>query len=342
LGHARILVHEVNWLGDLVMTLPALSALRRAFPAAGISVLIDERLAGFFDGSSWIEEVIPLRRSGRRFAPLEMARVAKQLRARRFDLAVVLPNSFVSAMRVALAAIPLRAGFVRDRRGWMLNRRMAPNADVFKRHQVYYWLEMLQGTLGIEPKLNQIAPEVAPRHLSRMREWLAARRDSHPKLVAIAPAAAYGPAKEWPREHYTVLVAALAARGAQAVMVGGPGDAPGCNAIASAAASGAIIAAGRTNIGELAALLSLCDGFVGNDSGAAHLASAIGIPTAAIFGSTNPARTGPLGPRTSILYKGIECSPCLARTCRFGHYRCLLEINPQEVLTALENLGALA
>jgi ADP-heptose:LPS heptosyltransferase len=130
-----------------------------------------------------------LRRSARRFAPLEMARVAKELRTRRFDLAVVLPNSFVSAMRVALAAIPLRACFARNRRGWMLNRRVAPDSELFKRHQVYYWLEMLKGTLGIDVKLNQIAPEIAPRNC-RMREWLAARRDADPKLVAIAPAAA--------------------------------------------------------------------------------------------------------------------------------------------------------
>jgi heptosyltransferase II len=338
---ARILVHEVNWLGDLVMTLPTLAALRRAFPSSRLSVLIDDRLAAFFDGAEWIDEVIALRRNGR-FAALELARVAAQLRAGRFNLAVVLPNSFVSAMRVALAAIPVRAGFVRDHRGWMLNRRAVPDGELLKRHQVYYWLEMLKATLSVDADLNHLAPEIAPRHLCRMREWLGTRRNARPRLIAVAPAAAYGPAKEWPWSHYAALVSALAERGAQAVLVGGPGDLAACEAIAaSATANGAIIAAGQTNVGELSALLSLCDGFAGNDSGAAHLASALGVPTVAIFGSTNPARTGPLGPRTAILYKGIECSPCLARTCRFGHYRCLREITPQQALTALEDLGAL-
>jgi heptosyltransferase-2 len=336
LNPARILVHEVNWLGDLVMTLPTLAALRRRFPAARISVLIDHRLTTFFDGAGWIDEVIPLRRSGKRFGPLELARLTAQLRARQFDLAVVLPNSFVSALRMALAGIPARDG-----RGWMLTNRAAPDGQLIKRHQVHYWLEMLKATLGVDADLNHIAPEVAPRHLARMREWLAARRNSCPKLVAIAPAAAYGPAKEWPQSYYAALVSLLAQRGVQSVLVGGAGDVAGCEAIAAAVTCGAIIAAGQTNIGELMALLSLCDGFVGNDSGAAHLASSLGVPTVAIFGSTAPQRTGPLGPRTTILYKGLPCSPCLARTCRFGHYQCLRDIAPNEALAALENLGAL-
>jgi len=251
----------------------------------------------------------------------------------------VLPNSFVSALRVALAGIPIRAGFKRDRRGWMLTNRAAPTTELFKRHQVYYWLEMLKATLDIDADLNRIAPEIAPRRLARMREWLAARRNADPKLVAIAPSAAYGPAKEWPQSHYAALLQMLAQHGVQSVMVGGSGDVAACEAIAAAAGGcGAIIAAGRTNIGELMALLSLCDGFIGNDSGAAHLASALNVPTVAIFGSTAPARTGPLGPRTAIIYKGIECSPCLARTCRFGHYRCLRDITPDEALAALEKI----
>jgi heptosyltransferase II len=336
----RILVHEVNWLGDLVMTLPVLAALRRAFPTAGLWVLIDHRLAAFFDGGSLIDEVIPLHRGGKKFAPLELMRVASQMRARRFDLAVVLPNSFVSALRVALAGIPVRAGFARDGRGWMLTNRATPDAQLMKRHQVHYWLEMLKITLGIETDPRLIAPEIAPRNVARMREWLATRRNGS-KLVAVAPAAAYGPAKEWPQSHYVAMISSLAAHGVQAVMVGGPGDVERCEAIAKATSSDAVIAAGQTSIGELMALLSLCDGFVGNDSGAAHVASALGIPTVAIFGSTNPARTGPLGAKTTILYKGIECSPCLARTCRFGHYQCLRGISPQEALTALENLGAI-
>ena len=338
---ARILVHEVNWLGDLVMTLPALHALRRAFPAGRFSVMVDRRLAAFFDGAGWIEEVIPIHRQSRRSTLLAMPRLIAELRARRFDMAVILPNSFESALRTALARIPIRAGFARDGRGWMLTRRALPGPSLEKRHQVHYWLEMLAATLGIYGDPHPVAIEAAPRHLLRMREWLTIRRRPNSKLVAVAPAAAYGPAKEWPQNHYAALVTLLAERGVQCVLVGGGSEVERCESIATASGSNALIAAGRTDIGELMALLSLCDGFVGNDSGAAHLASALSVPTVAIFGSTSPARTGPLGPRIQILYQGLACSPCLARTCRYGHYNCLYEIGPHQVIAALENLGAL-
>ncbi len=338
---ARILVHEVNWLGDLVMTMPALAALGRAFPAARISVMVDSRLAAFFDGAGWIEEVIPIHRASRRSAMAEMPRLVARLRAERFDLAVILPNSFESALRAALARIPIRAGFVRNGRGWMLTRRAVPSPQLIKRHQIHYWLEMLTATLGINGDPRPVKIEADPRHLMRMREWLAIRRRANSRLVAVAPGAAFGPAKEWPQSHYAALVSLLGSRGVQCVLVGGPSEVERGESIAAASGRNAIVAAGRTNIGELMALLSLCDGFAGNDSGAAHLAAALGIPTVAIFGSTSPQRTGPLGPRTQILYQGLACSPCLARTCRFGHYNCLREIQPQQVIDALDNLGAL-
>ncbi|MGO9058482.1 MAG: lipopolysaccharide heptosyltransferase II [Candidatus Binataceae bacterium] len=337
----RILVHEVNWLGDLVMTMPALAALRRAFPAARISVMVDSRLAAFFDGAGWIEEVIPIDRASKRSVLAEMPRLVTRLRALHFDLAVILPNSFESALRAALARIPIRAGFVRNGRGWMLTRRAVPGPHLVKRHQVHYWLEMLTSTLGVYGDPRPVAIEAAPRHLLRMREWLAIRRRANSRLVAVAPGAAYGPAKEWPQSHYAALVSLLGSRGVQCVLVGGPSEIERCESIAAASGRNAIVAAGRTNIGELMALLSLCDGFAGNDSGAAHLAASLGIATVAIFGSTSPQRTGPLGPRTQTLYQGLSCSPCMARTCRFGHYNCLLEIQPQQVIDALENLGAL-
>ncbi len=323
------------------MTLPALHALRRAFPAAWLAVLVDSRLAAFFDGAGWLDEVIPLRRAGTWSAPVDAARSAARLGSGRFDLAVILPNSFVSALRVALARIPMRVGFARDGRGWMLTHRATPDRELMNRHQVHYWLGILKATLGVDGDPGQIAPEVDPGHLARMREWLAARRDLSPGLVAVAPAAAYGPAKEWPQTYYAELLAALSERGVQSVLVGGAGERAKCEAIAAAGGGGAVIAAGQTDAGELTALLSLCDGFAGNDSGASHVASALGIPTVAIFGSTSPQRTGPLGPKTTILYRGLACSPCLARTCRFGHYNCLREIEPRQVISALENLGAI-
>jgi heptosyltransferase-2 len=175
-----------------------------------------------------------------------------------------------------------------------------------------------------------------------MRLWLAERR-AYPEapLIAIAPAAAYGPAKEWPLVRYSAVIDMLHDRfGAECVLVGAPGERSRCEQVAATARGVALVAAGATGIGELKALLSLCDGFAGNDSGAMHLAAALGIPSIGIFGSTNPDRTGPTGARAGFIHHRIQCSPCLERTCRFGHYECLRSITPEEVAGALASLGA--
>jgi heptosyltransferase II len=130
--------------------------------------------------------------------------------------------------------------------------------------------------------------------------------------------------------------------GAECVLAGAPSERDLCVQVAAATQWGAIVAAGQTNIGELIALLSLCDGFAGNDSGAMHLAAALAIPTVGIFGSTNPERTGPSGRCAGVVYHRLECSPCLDRTCRFGHYNCLREITPAEVAHKLATLGVKA
>jgi len=339
----RILVKEVNWLGDLVMSLPALRAIRRSFPRARLSVVTKSELASFFDGVEWIDEVIPysvhrgIRGLGDRRA------VVNTIRSRGFDLAVLFPNSFESALWVWLARIPGRAGYIRDSRGLLLTHKIAPPPQAMNDHQVHYWLAMVDKTIGVPGDAQDFDLTAAPNRLQEMAAWLAARRGrKDAPLIAIAPAAAFGPAKEWPTTHFVRLIDELAERhDAECVLVGAPDERPQCAAIASSSRRGALVAAGETSVGQLVALLKLADGFVGNDSGAMHVAAALGRPTVGIFGSTNPARTGPLGPRTRVLWQHLICSPCLARTCRFGHYNCLREITPGGALDALRALGAI-
>lgn len=333
----RVLVKEVNWLGDLVMSLPALRAVRKAYPNARLEVLVKKELAGFFDGAAWIDEVLPytLRKGLRGWA--DRKRIVKQLRERHFDLAVLFPNSFDAALWPALAGVPHRAGFARDARGLLLTHKTNVPAHILETHQVHYYLHMLRETLGITGAAEDCRPDVHALSRKRMATWLSERR-KHPqgKLIALAVAAAYGPAKEWPAERYAALIDALAERhGAECVLVGAPNERRKSEEVAQASKVGALVAAGETSVGEALALLSLCAGFAGNDSGSMHVSGALGLPTVGIYGSTRADRTGPLGPKTHILYRKIECSPCLKRTCRFGHYDCLKQIGPEEVRAAL-------
>jgi heptosyltransferase-2 len=339
---ARILVKEVNWLGDVVMSLPALQAIRRAYPDAHLAVLIKKELASFFDGARWIDEVIPYSVGRGLSGFFDRRRIVGEIRSRRFDLGVLFPNSFESALWLTMAGIRRRAGFVADARGAMLTLKAAPPPEAVTGHQVNYWLAMVRATGVAVGTANDFALDVHGPHRERMREWLAANRKRPARRVfAIAPAAAYGPAKEWPADSYAALIELLAQHeNAEVVLVGSPSERAKCEEVAAASKAGAMIAAGHTNIGELIALLSLCDGFIGNDSGCMHIAGALGLPTLAIFGSTNPNRTGPLGPKTRVIYRKLECSPCLARTCRFGHYNCLTQIEAAEIADAIVALSA--
>lgn len=341
---SRVLVKEVNWLGDLVISLPALRAIRAAFATSTLTVMVKKELSGFFDGMNWIDEVMPytVARGVRGIA--DRFKIAGRIRERRFNLAILFPNSFESALWVTLGGVPRRAGFTADGRRAMLTHRAAPQGDALSGHQRGYWLAMIRETMGIRPVAGaeELKLEVADRHVQKMRAWIEANRMSPGSpLIAIAPAAAYGPAKEWPLVRYAALIDLLSDEaGAECVLVGAPAERDVCARVAATSRAGAIVAAGQTNIGELIALLSLCAGFAGNDSGAMHLAAALAIPAVGIFGSTNPERTGPTGPRAGVVYHRLECSPCLERTCRFGHYNCLREITPGEVAHRLATLGA--
>jgi heptosyltransferase-2 len=337
----RIVVREVNWLGDLVMSLPALRAIRRAWPDAHVAVLVRRELAGFFDGAPWIDQVSPFAVARGIRGIGDRRRIILDIRSGGFDLAILFPTSFESALWVAMAGVPRRAGYSADARAPMLTLRAVPPRAATRGHQVQFWLEMVRATVGATGDAQDFALAPKESHVQRMREWLAARRKRpDAPLVAMSPAAAYGPAKEWPAEHFAHLIDHLADHiGAECVLVGAPGERARCEQVAAAARAGAMVAAGETNVGELVALLSIANGFVGNDSGAMHVSAALGKPTVGIFGSTNPMRTAPMGPSARVIWHHLACSPCLARICRFGHYNCLREVTPEEAAAALRDAG---
>lgn len=338
----RILIRQVNWLGDLVMSLPATRAVRDAFPDASLTVLVKRELASFYDGAGWIDEVIPFRVDSGWRGLADARRLVSDLRRRRFDAALIFPRSFSSALWLALAGVPRRIGYIDDGRGFLLHQGFDYAGEFLQRHQVNDHLELVRRAFGVAAGDAMPALPLAEPNRIRMREWLAARRGAGRggRLVALAVAAAFGPAKEWPAAHYSELIDRLAGEDAQCVLVGAPGERERCLEVAAASRHGALVAAGETSVGELTALLSLCDAFVGNDSGAMHVAAALGLPTVGIFGSTRAWRTGPLGARAVVVQHPIECSPCMDRRCRFGHYDCLRSISVATVSRALNDVSA--
>ena len=357
-----------NWLGDVVMSQPALTALRKAFPEAYLAVLVRREIASILGGCGWINEVIPYSLGKGIRGLADRLRAVRRIREGRFDACVLFPNSFDSALWAMLARVPIRIGYIRDARGTLLTHGVKPSASIMQAHQSWYYLEMLRESLGVPvppPAVRRELPEgarflpgggwgdgsidlphvelpVGGREVAEMRAFLGGvRKRPGTPLVALAPGAAYGPAKRWPAARYAELAGAIwEEMGGEAVIVGAPSELAQAEEVRSLCRQPCIQAAGRTSAGELAALLSLCDGFVGNDSGAMHVAGAVGIPTVGIFGSTRCDRTAPLGPKVSLIYRRTECSPCMDRECRFGHCECLTRIEAAEVLKALKSLMA--
>jgi len=338
----RVVVRTTNWLGDIMIALPALRAIRERFPQGFLAVQIRENLAEILAGVSWIDEVLPLSK-GRGINGLgDRLRAIRQLRERRFDLAILFPNSFDSALLPFLAHVPRRLGYARDGRGPLLTDPQPATAEIRAIHQVRYYLELLR-PLGVTEADEAPVLEIPPQAEKRAEALLAELPGEGP-ILALAAGSAYGRAREWPEENFARLAQILAARhGTRFVLVGAPREVDQCRKVVQLAGDlpggGMLISAGRTTPADLAALLARCNGFFGNDSGAMHVAAAVGVPTLAIFGSTNPANTRPLGPRAEIFVSDRECSPCMARTCRYGHYGCLTDFTPEMVATRLESMG---
>jgi heptosyltransferase-2 len=317
-----------NWLGDCVMALPVLRAIRRARPQEGLTVLAGRGAATLF------------RAEGSADAVLERAGIfgdARGLRAGRFAEAWLLPNSFRSALAPRLAGIPERIGYDTDRRKPLLTH--APPPPLRTEHQLRDYDALLRSR-GIEPDFEPPRLPVTARALDRAASALeAAGIDRDEPLAILAPGAAFGWTKRWPPERYGALADLMAARGLAPAVVIGPGEEALGETVAAAGRSRRPVLGADLDPLELAALFSCARVVVSNDSGPMHLAAAVGVPVAAFFGPTDPGRTAPSGSPSKILDRYVFCSPCFLKECPFGH-ECMKEISPEDALCAVEELLA--
>jgi heptosyltransferase II len=330
----RLVILAPNWLGDAVMALPAIADVRRAAPAASIAVAARAAVAPLFTLVPDVDETIVLRR-----VPLPVVawhELGVEIAGKGFDTALLLPNSVHAALLAGRGGIPNVWGYRTDWRGRFLTRAITPVSGL---HQVEYY-QYLVHALGFAngPSRPRVTVTSGARDTARAL-LISSGWDPAMPLVAIAPGAAYGGAKRWPPSYFAELADGLAADGVQCVMVGTTADAETAAAVErSANASRSIVnLVGRTDLSTLAGVLASCRALVTNDSGAMHLAAAIGISVIAMFGPTNEVATAPRATsteqRATVLTHPVWCRPCMLRECPLDH-RCMRGIGVETVLEA--------
>lgn len=325
----RILICGTNWLGDSIMGMPAVQAFRRAHPDARIAVLVRPGLIPLWRMHAAPAEVLCMADG-----PLGPLRAAPLVRRGAFDTAFVFPHSFRSALAPYLGGVPARIGMPGHSRDWMLTQVIEPPSRADRQHQAYEYIGLMTGDLDapLDPPRLELPEEAVAGACARLSGLPSPR-------IGLVPGAGRGPSKRWPEEHFGELGRRLAGEAACGVVVlGAPDERDLCGRVAGAAGGTALSLAGQTGLTELAAVLRACDAVVVNDSGAMHLAAAVGTPLVALYGMTDPGKTGPLGRRCVILQEGGPRSRDIARRSREAQER-LASITPGRVYDAV--LGCL-
>ncbi|MCC7201576.1 MAG: lipopolysaccharide heptosyltransferase II [Nitrospirae bacterium] len=336
----KILIVAPNWLGDAVLALPAIAAIRQAIPASSVTILGLQHICDLFKESPYADNTLVYSGS--------LLSTVKDIRKFGFDTAILFPNSFRTAMLVYIARIPLRCGYIRDGRGPMLNIGIKVDAQTRKLTQTQYYLNLAKSILWspvLQRKMSAVSGEGVSAQMKT--EWLYLSQDElqHAKetirsfdiqdgslIIGINPGAAYGSAKRWYPERFALVARTLVNQcGAKVILFGSRQEREIAAEIENLAGVPLINMAGKTTIRELMSLIKQCHIFITNDSGPMHIASALDVPVVAIFGSTDPEKTGPMGSRHVIIRKEAECSPCFKRNCPTD-LRCMDSITVDDVL----------
>ena len=386
----KIIVRAPNWVGDAVLSTPALSALRKKYPTAHISLLARSSVSDCFLNNPAVDEIITLPQRN----DLSYWLKAFKLRREKYDMAVLFPNSFASALFFYISGAKEILGYRRDGRRFLLSHGLKPTEELLRGHQINYYLNLAKELVPAKASLssrkwgmdsrwslprttirggNDRKQDSLNSHLHQeqgedknnlhFREheqgkslynelvWVVTEEekenakdilkrndiDSKDKLIGISPGAAFGPAKRWFPERYAEAASELVKKhSVQILLFGTVKDKEVTNEICRYMEEKCVNLAGETNLRQLASLLSMCKLLITNDSGTMHIACAVRTPVVAIFGSTDPVRTGPTGEKHTVLYKKLDCSPCFARKCPRGDYRCFKEIEAGDVYLASE------
>jgi heptosyltransferase-2 len=335
----RLLVRSTNWIGDAVMTTPAIRAIRKNFHRAEISMLAKPWVAPVFENSPHVDRILLYDGEGKHKGLAGKLRLARELRQYRFDAAILLQNAFEAALITFLAGIPSRIGYDTDARGLLLTHPVSCKSRIKKMHQTGYYLGILQG-MGIDTCGGDLHLVIGKKARNRVQDILCQHGISEQdRLVGINPSATFGPAKQWFPERYAHLSDKIQeVFGARVIIFGGPGDRDLGQKISQMMQHPAVDLSGETDLGEAMALIDQCDLFVTNDSGLMHVAAALAVPLIAVFGSTNPVTTGPWSSMSRVVRIPVKCSPCLKPECPNGSLECMDRIDVDMVFQVVKEL----
>lgn len=310
------MIRGTNWIGDVVMTLPAITAVREAYPEARISILVKPWVADLLRISPDVDEVIVYERPGVHEGLGGLFRLVRELKTKKFDMAILLQNAIEAAIIAWLARIPVRAGYNTDGRGIFLTHSAIRSKEILRVHQVEYYLGMLKA-LGLGAGRKDVRLLIGEEEKAFSDRILKERGIAEASLlIGLAPGATYGPAKRWYPERFASVADRLIERfSARVLLFGSAGDHEVARSIQGKARNALVDLTGETTLREAISLIARCRLFVSNDSGLMHVAGALGTPTVAIFGSTNPLTTSPVGQKSIVITKNVDCSPCLKETC---------------------------
>ena len=331
-----IVVRGTNWVGDAVMTVPALRQLRRLFPGAHITLATRSWAKGLFADAEYLDDLLVHEGSGLR----SVVQQVRQWRKRAFDLAVLFPNSLETALVASLARVPLRVGYATEGRQKLLTHPLELPEWRSSKHEVFYYLKLiaeLEWLFNHEQTFLETQPdatlEVSAARKQIAREFLQSHgvENGVAPVVALCPGSINSRAKRWPAERYAALGDLFIDKlGAKVLLLGSDAEAAVSSSVNAQMHGSAVNLTGKTSLAELVALLSLVDLLVTNDTGPAHIAAALGRPTLVIFGPTNPLTTRPFSPYGEIIREPPDCAPCMLRDCPIDH-RCMTAITPEDV-----------
>lgn len=335
------MVRATNWMGDAIMSLPALEALRARFPSAEIVVVAKPWVSELFLYHPAVSRQIIYDPAGEHKGAGGFWKLLRTLRGENFDTAILFQNAFQAAWMAWRAGIPMRVGYARDVRSSLLTDAVeVPTKSAFG-HQVYYYLHLLFRAGLIEKPAR--VEEMRLRVTESEKKWAERRLGvlglGGPRyLVGLNPGAAYGPAKRWLPERYAALADRLSSvLHADVLIFGSSQERALAEEIARAMKHTPVLLAGDTSLRQLMALLAQCRLVISNDSGPMHLAAALDLPLVAVFGSTDERATGPVGRRVKVVKRSVECSPCGLRECPID-FRCMTSVTVDDVLRATLDL----